>query len=281
MNLIELLPTYDKVEIYHKYRTYTQKHTRSGYDRDYDFDLHIIYFEKFVILRDVPSVHSNNNKYLHQKQPVLVPRIFFDKVHPLNDGITKAKRFLVLGENYSETKGDLVKRGDWNIQNINNRIYHSSGLLNTALNEYPQNKSYTKEQRSSLLNLIELLISINKFLTDFPSSEPQQKIFRPTDSQHGLDYHLFLQIYLHQGNSYLDAVKTQEVVLTPEEIEVVYQELLNTYNNNNNNNNNDDDDDNHDNNNHDYYYDDDSDFGYLAGLVADGELGPNDPRYPF
>lgn len=268
MNIIELLPTYDKVEVYPKYRTYEWSNPRSGNEYDYEFDLHIIYFERFVILRDVPSNHS---KEAFQENPIFIPRVFFDKVHPLNDGLTKAKRFLVFKENgFFETPGDLVDRGNWNIENINNRGSHLRNLLNTALGKrFSQDNSYTHEQKHSLSTLMEMLTTVNKFLTDFPSSEPQQYMFRRADCQDNYSYTRHKQTHLREcklkGESYFEAIKNQEVILTPQEFEVAYQDYLDSLNN--------DDNDVNDN--------DEAEFGYFAGLVADGELNPNDPRWPF
>jgi hypothetical protein len=71
MNIIELLPTYGKVEIYLKYRIYTWANPRSDNESDYDHDLHIIYFERFIILGDVPSDHRKNN--FQEKLVVISP----------------------------------------------------------------------------------------------------------------------------------------------------------------------------------------------------------------
>jgi hypothetical protein len=258
MNILEILPSYDKVEIYPEYRTYTKESPRSDNEYDYEYDLYIIYFEKFVILTDYGCASF-------QQKPIVIPRVFFDKVHPLDDRLAKAKRFLPFDTTYTYLRThdeDLVKRGNWNIENINNNQNSEQlrELLDLALYKaYHQSKSYSNEQRESISKLMEMLTTLNKFFTAFPCSEPKQQI---------IDFRKYCQ----QGDSYIKELRNEEVVLTPKEFEEVYQDFLNTI------------DDSDDANENDYEYrndDDDADFGYLAGLVADGELNPNDPRWPF
>ena len=38
MNILEILPSYDKVEIYPEYRTYTKESPYSDNDYDYEYD---------------------------------------------------------------------------------------------------------------------------------------------------------------------------------------------------------------------------------------------------
>jgi hypothetical protein len=259
MNILEILPSYDKVEIYPEYRTYTKESPYSDNDYDYEYDLYIIYFEKFVILRDY-------GRASFQEKPVVIPRVFFDKVHPLEDRLAKAKRFLEFKINNSHEQ-DLVKRGNWNIENINNN-QNSEQLrkfLNLALGQDDhQSQSYSNDKRESISTLMEMLTTLNKFFTVFPCSEPKQKI---------IDLgRYFQEKYFLQEDSYIKELKNEEIVLTPKEFEEVYQDFLNRINHSD------------DGNKKDYEYsndDDDAEFGYLAGLVADGELNPNDPRWPF
>ncbi|OBQ05637.1 hypothetical protein [Anabaena sp. AL09] len=259
MNILEILPSYDKVEIYPEYRTYTKESPYSDNDYDYEYDLYIIYFEKFVILRDY-------GRASFQEKPVVIPRVFFDKVHPLEDRLAKAKRFLEFKINNSHEQ-DLVKRGNWNIENINNN-QNSEQLrkfLNLALGQDDhQSQSYSNDKRESISTLMEMLTTLNKFFTVFPCSEPKQKI---------IDLgRYFQEKYFQQEDSYIKELKNEEIVLTPKEFEEVYQDFLNRINHSD------------DGNKKDYEYsndDDDAEFGYLAGLVADGELNPNDPRWPF
>lgn len=259
MNILEILPSYDKVEIYPEYRTYTKESPYSDNDYDYEYDLYIIYFEKFVILRDYGCTSF-------QEKPVVIPRVFFDKVHPLEDRLAKAKRFLEFKINNSHEQ-DLVKRGNWNIENINNN-QNSEQLrkfLNLALGQDDhQSQSYSNDKRESISTLMEMLTTLNKFFTVFPCSEPKQKI---------IDLgRYFQEKYFQKEDSYIKELKNEEIVLTPKEFEEVYQDFLNRINHSD------------DGNKKDYEYsndDDDAEFGYLAGLVADGELNPNDPRWPF
>jgi hypothetical protein len=263
MNILEILLSYDKVEIYPEYRTYTKESPRSDNEYDYEYDLYIIYFEKFVILRDYGCTSF-------QEKPVVIPRVFFDKVHPLEDRLAKAKRFLEFGINNSYSyEQDLVKRGNWNIENINNN-QNSEQLrkfLNLALGQDDhQSNSYSNDKRESISTLMEMLTTLNKFFTVFPCSEPKQKI---------IDLgRYFQEKYFQKEDSYIKELKNEEIVLTPKEFEKVYQDFLNRIRINHSD----------DGNEKDYEYsndDDDAEFGYLAGLVADGELNPNDPRWPF
>ncbi|QEI39993.1 hypothetical protein BMF77_00550 [Dolichospermum sp. UHCC 0315A] len=260
MNILEILPGYDKLEIYPEYRTYTKESLRSDNEYDYDYDLYILYFEKFIILRDTGCARF-------EEKPVVIPRLFFDKVHPLEDTLTKAKRFLSFKTHDlcgTSNEGDLVRRGNWKIENINNN-HNSEQLikfLNLALDkDYYQSNSYSNEQRESISKLMEMLTTLNNFFTTFPWTEPKQQVFS-----------INFRKYVYEGDSYIKELKKDEVVLTPKEFEEIYQKFLNTIDNSDDENNND----------HGYSNDDDdAEFGYLAGLVADGELNPNDPRWPF
>ncbi|MBD2504327.1 hypothetical protein H6G83_27590 [Anabaena azotica FACHB-119] len=64
-------------------------------------------------------------------------------------------------------------------------------------------------------------------------------------------------------------MREKEVILTPQEIELAHQELLDFIEG--------EDYDEYENEVDSY----DAGFGYYASLVADGQLSPNDPNYPY
>ena len=101
MKFLETLPGYEKFETYPNYR----------YKRYVSFELQIIYFKHFVILRDsktgIGSLYSEDIKYSQvepfianslwfEVEPVIVSRLWFEDVYPLNDYLKKAKRFLLV-----------------------------------------------------------------------------------------------------------------------------------------------------------------------------------------
>ncbi|MEB3123548.1 MAG: hypothetical protein VKL41_20295 [Snowella sp.] len=112
MKFLETLPGYEKFETYPNYR--------------YNpfFELQIIYFKYFVILRDskigIGSLYSIQHFHqaepFNQAEPVIVSRLWFDDVYPLNDYLKKAKRFLLVENeiqvpqptSHIDCNGDLI-----------------------------------------------------------------------------------------------------------------------------------------------------------------------------
>jgi hypothetical protein len=157
---------------------------------------------------------------------------------------------------------------------VNSKGSYFKELLNIILDEeLIQDDPYTNEQRDNFLALVDMIVKINEFLTYFPTQEPEQYIFCFADYEDIDSYAKKCKQYssidaLNKRNIF-EILREKELILTPEEIEFVHQEFLDfkegkdpsTYQNK-----------------VDSY---DANFGYYASLVADGQLSPNDPNYPY
>ncbi|PZV25327.1 MAG: hypothetical protein DCF12_15520 [Snowella sp.] len=285
MKNINTLPNFEKIENYINYRSIWWE------TWELTFDLQLIYFKRFLIIKESLSenilykIYTNQINYglyeFWEHQPVIVPREWFDLVHPIDNCIEKAKRFFHgdLYLSWTRKKLPLFNFLDFltscNFEINANEEKTLQNLLNILFSENPKNfKIYEKETRKRLYE------SMPKNFHNL--KKDQESICKGLHYNDYLDLLEYQEFYL----KFLKLIMSIDYILKISENSIPYEELwliltldeiLQKDEEDRERNHEEDQE-------KDYAFLEqqiEDDFAHRAFLVHEGELGPNDPDYPF
>ena len=289
MKNINTLPNFEKIENYINYRSMWREKW------ELTFDLQLIYFKRFLIIKESLSenilykIYTNQINYglyeFWEHQPVIVPRELFDLVHPVDNCIEKAKRFFHTGDlSPSKNKLPLFTFLDFltscNFKINANEEKTLQDLLNILFSENSKNfKIYEKETRK---RLYESMLYVDRAKNFHNLKKDQESVCKGLHYNDYLDLLEYQEFYL----KFLKLIMSIDYILKISENYIPYEELwliltldksLQKYEEDREKNHEEDQE-------KDYAFLEqqiEDDFAHRAFLVHEGELGPNDPDYPF